>query len=114
MRAEEEPEDPRLKDPFLSPAHASEEWLKKHLPDNVFVLTCEWDMLQAGGEAFVGRLKALRKKTGYLKVEKVTHGWDKMPRIAVRGEKGVYVEEKRREAYKEVGEWVGRVLTECS
>ena len=71
-------------------------------------------MLQAGGEAFVARLKELGKRAGYMKVEKVMHGWDKLPKIMAKGEKGEHAERKIEEAYKKVGEWVGTVLQEES
>ena len=65
--------------PFLSPGVAPEALLANALPDNIIMITCEWDMLRAEGTSLKSRLEALGKTVVYRMVEGVPHGWDKSP-----------------------------------
>lgn len=65
--------------PFLSPGVAPEALLRSALPDNILMVTCEYDMLRAEGLRLKGRLEGLGKRVSYRMVEGVPHGWDKSP-----------------------------------
>ena len=112
VRAEEQPDAAVLKSPFLSPARASGVFLKEHLPRNVLILTCEWDMLQREGEEFVGMLNGVGMgvRGRHVKVERVAHGWDKMPAVMRRGEEGEWAAKQVEVAYGEAGGWLKGVL----
>lgn len=101
VRAEDDPSAQILRDPFLSPAQASVDFLQRLLPDNIFILTCEYDMLQEEGERFVGRLKGAGKDAKHVKIEKVGHGWDKVPWIVVRGDAWEWGNRQTEWAYAE-------------
>lgn len=65
--------------PFASPERASDEILAAGLPHDIFLYTCEWDMLLHEGQRFVRRLEKMGKKVRAMMVEKVPHAWDKSP-----------------------------------
>lgn len=65
--------------PFASPERASDEILAAALPQDIFLYTCEWDMLLQEGQRFVRRLENMGKKVRAMMVEKVPHAWDKSP-----------------------------------
>lgn len=65
--------------PFASPEHASDDMLDEALPRDIFLYTCEWDMLLDEGQRFVRRLKGMGKRVRAMMVEKAPHGWDKSP-----------------------------------
>jgi acetyl esterase/lipase len=75
------PPDLDLEDPCLSPNRASDELLIKSIPDNVFLFTCEWDMLLREGEYLAQRLEQppISKRVFYNMIRGVQHGWDKGP-----------------------------------
>ncbi|KAJ3762530.1 Alpha/Beta hydrolase protein [Lentinula raphanica] len=75
-------EDRKL--PWLSPALAPAEMLRKYIPHNVEFRLCEWDELRAEAERFSERLasdEVGRKGIGMKVIEGTTHGWDKHPRL---------------------------------
>jgi putative ergosteryl-3beta-O-L-aspartate hydrolase len=65
--------------PFASPEHAPDDMLAEALPENIFLYTCEWDMLLNEGQRFVRRLEAMGKHVRAMMVEQVPHAWDKSP-----------------------------------
>ncbi|EED17049.1 lipase, putative [Talaromyces stipitatus ATCC 10500] len=65
--------------PFASPERAPDEMLSEGLPHDIFLYTCEWDMLLQEGQRFVRRLEDMGKKVRAMMVEKVPHAWDKSP-----------------------------------
>lgn len=65
--------------PFASPERASDQMLDEGLPRNIFLYTCEWDMLLHEGQRFVRRLEAMGKKVRAMMIEKAPHAWDKSP-----------------------------------
>lgn len=65
--------------PFASPERATDEMLAAGLPHDIFLYTCEWDMLLQEGQRFVRRLEDMGKKVRAMMVEKVPHAWDKSP-----------------------------------
>lgn len=68
-----------LRNPYLSPAAATDETLMA-LPDDIMLYTCEYDMLQAEGERFKDRCQdILSKRVRFRMVKGVVHGWDKNP-----------------------------------
>ena len=68
-----------LAHPWLSPGVAPDSMLEL-LPDDIVLVTCEWDMLLAEGERLRDRLmKELGKRVKYHCVPGVPHGWDKAP-----------------------------------
>lgn len=69
-----------LANPYLSPAHATDEALIQALPQDILLYTCEWDSLFVEGEVFRKRLKALRKTVKGGIIEKTKHAWDKRPK----------------------------------
>ncbi|KAJ3553461.1 hypothetical protein NPX13_g10882 [Xylaria arbuscula] len=70
-----------VSDPCLSPNKASDELLKKSIPDHVFFYTCELDMLLKEGEILARRLEKppISKQMFYSMIHGVRHGWDKGP-----------------------------------
>ncbi|KAJ9631608.1 hypothetical protein H2203_000007 [Taxawa tesnikishii (nom. ined.)] len=70
-----------LDSPYLSPGIAPTKLLRDSLPKDVFLFTCEWDMLLAEGVRFRDRLQSeeLGKHVVYRMIEGVPHGWDKAP-----------------------------------
>ncbi|KAL2218634.1 putative lipase [Thermoascus aurantiacus ATCC 26904] len=74
--------------PYASPALAPDEILASGLPEDIFLYTCEWDMLLKEGQHFVKRLQGLddgdggngrkrRKKVRTKMIERAPHAWDK-------------------------------------
>ncbi|KUJ15282.1 alpha/beta-hydrolase [Mollisia scopiformis] len=90
-----------MADPLLSPGLASEEMIKEALPENLCMMTCEWDSLLVEGETFKERLKGVGKRVEGCVVKEVPHGWDKWPSWFWPFGGG---ERKRDEAYKYCGE----------
>jgi len=70
---------PKLNHPLLSPGLASDEVLRKALPENMVMITCGGDSLMDEGEKFRSRLKRLGKRVDGYVVGGVPHAWDKMP-----------------------------------
>lgn len=73
------PDHAERSSPFASPERASDEMLRAGLPHDIFLYTCEWDMLLHEGQRFVRRLEQMGKKVRAMMVEKVPHAWDKSP-----------------------------------
>lgn len=74
------PDSIPLSSPYLSPGIASTELLRAALPQNIFMFTCEWDMLLAEGIKMKERLEGeVGKSVVYRMIEGVPHGWDKAP-----------------------------------
>lgn len=73
------PDHEQRSSPFASPERAADEMLNKALPHDIFLYTCEWDMLLGEGQRFVRRLENMGKKVRAMMVEKVPHAWDKSP-----------------------------------
>jgi putative ergosteryl-3beta-O-L-aspartate hydrolase len=73
------PDHTQRSSPFASPERASDEILAAGLPHDIFLYTCEWDMLLHEGQRFVRRLEQMGKKVRAMMVEKVPHAWDKSP-----------------------------------
>jgi acetyl esterase/lipase len=75
------PKDVALDSPYLSPGIAPTALLRRALPKNIIMHTCEWDMLLEEGEEFHERLisKEVGKQVVYTMVPGVPHGWDKAP-----------------------------------
>ncbi|KAL9635093.1 MAG: hypothetical protein Q9164_003677 [Protoblastenia rupestris] len=69
-----------LANPYLSPAHATDEALIQALPQDILLYACEWDSLFVEGEAFREKLTALGKTVRGGKIEKTKHAWDKSPK----------------------------------
>ncbi|EWC46364.1 hypothetical protein DRE_04307 [Drechslerella stenobrocha 248] len=65
--------------PLLSPAATPSELLDAAFPSRILIYTCQYDVLQREGELFAVRLRDLGKDVKFHMVEKVIHGWDKMP-----------------------------------
>lgn len=65
--------------PYLSPATAQDDALICSLPEDIMIITCEWDQLLVEGEAFRQRLKKLGKRVTGRMVPEVKHGWNLMP-----------------------------------
>ncbi|OKL59654.1 hypothetical protein UA08_05128 [Talaromyces atroroseus] len=65
--------------PFASPEHAPDDMLNEALPADIFLYTCEWDMLLHEGQRFVRRLEAMGKRVRAMMVAQVPHAWDKSP-----------------------------------
>ncbi|KAL1997822.1 hypothetical protein VTN02DRAFT_674 [Thermoascus thermophilus] len=63
--------------PYASPVLAPDDLLRTALPRDVFLYTCEWDMLLKEGQHFVRRLQRLGKRVRAMMIEKVPHAWDK-------------------------------------
>ena len=114
IRAEEEPSSPILKDPFLSPSQASSDFLKTHLPKDIIILTCEFDMLQKEGEELIGKMAAAGINSKHFKIEKVAHGWDKVPAILRRGEAATWGTQQVGVAYAEACSMLKEVLISMS
>ncbi len=74
---------------YISPAVATDEVLRRALPEKIVIWTCEHDLLCPEGAVFAERLKRLGKDVNYGMVEGVAHGWDKYPSPTPRPE-GVY------------------------
>ncbi|EFX04779.1 alpha beta hydrolase fold family [Grosmannia clavigera kw1407] len=68
-------------DPLLSPSQASDARLARDMPPHIVFYTCEWDLLQAEGEALANRLRdpPLSRDVHYKMIPKMLHGWDKSP-----------------------------------
>jgi acetyl esterase/lipase len=68
-------------DPYLSPAAASDEFLKAAYPNEIILYTCEYDMLNAEGVAFGERLShsAINKSVHGGLVKESVHAFDKKP-----------------------------------
>lgn len=73
------PDHTQRSSPFASPERAGDEILAAGLPHDIFLYTCEWDMLLQEGQRFVRRLENMGKKVRAMMVEKVPHAWDKSP-----------------------------------
>ncbi|RAO69337.1 uncharacterized protein BHQ10_005349 [Talaromyces amestolkiae] len=73
------PDHTERSSPFASPERATDEMLAAGLPHDIFLYTCEWDMLLQEGQRFVRRLEDMGKKVRAMMVEKVPHAWDKSP-----------------------------------
>ncbi|KAJ4480861.1 Alpha/Beta hydrolase protein [Lentinula aciculospora] len=86
------------KSPWLSPAQAPVDMLRKYLPHDIVVRVCEWDELRAEAERFYKRLiseEVGRQRVGIKVVEKTTHGWDKHPNFKFKWDETI------EEAYRE-------------
>lgn len=70
-----------MDDPYLSPAAASDDLLRAAYPDTIIIYTCEYDMLQAEGNAFGERLRGegIGKNVKGGLVKEVPHAFDKKP-----------------------------------
>jgi acetyl esterase/lipase len=68
-----------LSDPYLSPAAASDTFLKEAYPNDIVMYTCEYDMLNAEGVAFGERLRAIGKSVKGGLIKAVPHAFDKKP-----------------------------------
>lgn len=70
-----------LADPYLSPAAASDEFLKAAYPQNIVLYTCEYDMLNAEGVLFGERLQegGIGKTVYGGLIKGVGHAFDKKP-----------------------------------
>lgn len=78
-----------LRSPFLSPGVADDELLRRDLPADIAIYTCEWDGLCAEGLRFAERLKGLGKRVSGPVVRGVGHAWDRTPNPwRVHGEVG--------------------------
>jgi acetyl esterase/lipase len=68
-------------DPYLSPAAASDEFLKAAYPEDIILYTCEYDMLNAEGVAFGERLShsSISKTVHGGLVKESVHAFDKKP-----------------------------------
>lgn len=73
------PDHEQRTSPFASPERAPDDMLNEALPRDIWLYTCEWDMLLGEGQRFVRRLEAMGKKVRAMMVEKVPHAWDKSP-----------------------------------
>lgn len=73
------PDHAQRSSPFASPEHAPDDMLDEALPQDIFLYTCEWDMLLHEGQRFVRRLENMGKRVRAMMVEKVPHAWDKSP-----------------------------------
>jgi acetyl esterase/lipase len=73
------PDRTQRSSPFASPERACDEILAAGLPHDIFLYTCEWDMLHQEGQRFVRRLERMGKKVRTMMIEKVPHAWDKSP-----------------------------------
>lgn len=67
--------------PYLSPATAQDAALICSLPEDIMIITCEWDQLLVEGEAFRERLTKLGKRVTGRMVPEVKHGWNLMPKL---------------------------------
>ncbi|KAL8704171.1 MAG: hypothetical protein Q9201_002669 [Fulgogasparrea decipioides] len=65
--------------PYVSPAAANDDTLKRVLPDNITLYLCEWDMLQKEGADFGERLSGLNKHVHCVTIRERRHGFDKSP-----------------------------------
>lgn len=65
--------------PFASPERATDPMLNEGLPQDIFLYTCEWDMLLHEGQRFVRRLQGMGKNVRTMMIEKAPHAWDKSP-----------------------------------
>jgi acetyl esterase/lipase len=70
-----------LSDPYLSPAAASDDFLRDAYPEDIVLYTCEYDMLNAEGVAFGERLSspAIGKTVHGGLIRGVQHAFDKKP-----------------------------------
>jgi acetyl esterase/lipase len=69
-----------MTDPYLSPAAASDDFLRAAYPDDIVMYTCEYDMLNAEGVAFGDRLaNTVGKKLHGGLIRGVPHAFDKKP-----------------------------------
>ncbi|EPE33449.1 alpha/beta-Hydrolase [Glarea lozoyensis ATCC 20868] len=68
-------------DPYLSPAAASDDFLRAAYPEDIVLYTCEYDMLNAEGVAFGERLThpSMNKKVHGGLVKESVHAFDKKP-----------------------------------
>lgn len=69
-----------MTDPYLSPAAASDDFLRAAYPDDIVMYTCEYDMLNAEGVVFGERLASTvgKRLHGGL-IRGVPHAFDKKP-----------------------------------
>ncbi|KAI9838071.1 MAG: hypothetical protein M1819_006226 [Sarea resinae] len=68
-----------LSDPYLSPGVAPDAILK-HLPADISIYACEWDMLLGEAQRFSHRLRDdAGKNVKFNVIEGVHHAWDKSP-----------------------------------
>ena len=70
-----------MSDPYLSPAAASNEFLRAAYPEDIVLYTCEHDMLNAEGVAFGERLAGpnINKRLHGGLIKGVPHAFDKKP-----------------------------------
>ncbi|ESZ94870.1 hypothetical protein SBOR_4746 [Sclerotinia borealis F-4128] len=70
-----------LRDPYLSPAAATDNFLREAYPQDIVLYTCEYDMLNAEGIAFGERLSssAISKTVKGGLINCVPHAFDKKP-----------------------------------
>ena len=77
----------------------------------MFILTCEYDMLQREGQTFAERLKKGGGNVRHFLVKGVKHAWDKHPRIVLGGEQARLYERRTEEAYGDACAFLESVLT---
>lgn len=65
--------------PLFSPGLASDDLLRKALPEKMVLITCGGDQLLRESEEFRARLKGWGKRVDGYVVEGVGHAWDKIP-----------------------------------
>ncbi|KAG8998278.1 hypothetical protein FRB90_012339 [Tulasnella sp. 427] len=66
----------KVDSPYLSPGVASDELLINALPDDIMVLTAEYDEFVVEARKFCDRIKELGKKPKYKMVKGVKHGYN--------------------------------------
>lgn len=71
------PKDLPLDSPYLSPGVADATFLKRALPENIWIFTVEFDELRDEAERFARRLRELGKNVRGEMVVGVPHAWDK-------------------------------------
>lgn len=73
--------DQDLADPYLSPAAASDDFLRNAYPQDIVLYTCEYDMLNAEGVEFGERLEgaSIGKTVHGGLIKEVPHAFDKKP-----------------------------------
>ena len=104
-------EDCPLREPFLSPSLACDGLLKHALPKNIFLLTCENDMLQKEGQDFAEKLSVLGKEVKHFKALNCKHAWDKIPSVLNWGEKATWSEQQIQNAYAQACEVLKQALS---
>lgn len=91
-----------MRSPYLSPGVATTDMLN-HLPENILLFTCEYDMLLDEAEIMRTRLADMGKNIFYRMVKGVPHGFDKAPN-PFKSDPAV------RESYREACEQLRKVF----